>query len=79
MLGIGKDVAGGIENIRLEELSGMGKYGFRIPGDYPGIKQRIAGSAHDAVMDMEYEGPGKDNGDQKEKEQNRGVLSFFRI
>ena len=42
VLGIGQDVAGGVDDVSLEETGGIGEHGLGIPGDDPGIEKGVA-------------------------------------
>ena len=37
-----QDITAWIHNVSMEKVGGVSKYGFRIPGDYPGIEKGVA-------------------------------------
>lgn len=77
VLGIGQDVPGGIDDIPLEEIGGVGEYGLGLPGDDPVVEHRVAVTPDDPVVYMQDEGPGEEDGHDQEEEEHDEVLSLF--
>ena len=77
MLGIGKDVPGGIDDIPLEEIGRVGEHGLSLPGDDPVVEHGIAVTPDDPIVDMQDEGPGEEDGHDQEEEEHHEVLTPF--
>ena len=77
VFGIGQDIPGGVDNISLKESGGISEYGLGIPGDYPVIEHGVAVTPDDAVVNMQDEGPGEEDGHEQEEEEHDYILSSF--